>query len=84
MSRSHHSVLFLDELSEFHRRNLEVLRQPLEAGQVTIARALTSTTFPASFILVASRNPCQSSYLGNARRCRSWRCRWGRTTVSYG
>jgi magnesium chelatase family protein len=51
-------VLFLDELPEFHRRSLEVLRQPLEAGQVTIARALSSTTFPTSFILVASMNPC--------------------------
>jgi magnesium chelatase family protein len=46
-------VLFLDELPEFHRR-LEVLRQPLEQGQVTIARALVSTTFPARFVLVAT------------------------------
>jgi magnesium chelatase family protein len=67
ISLSHHGVLFLDELPEFHRRSLEVLRQPLEAGQVTIARALTSTTFPASFILVASMNPCQCGYLGDAR-----------------
>lgn len=53
-----HSVLFLDELPEFNRRSLEVLRQPLEEGRVTISRALASSTFPASFILVASMNPC--------------------------
>jgi magnesium chelatase family protein len=64
---AHHGVLFLDELPEFHRRSLEVLRQPLEHGSVTIARALTSTTFPASFLLVASMNPCPCGYLGDTR-----------------
>jgi predicted ATPase with chaperone activity len=49
-------VLFLDELPEFHRRSLEVLRQPLEAGRVTISRALNSTTFPARFVLVTAMN----------------------------
>src|SRR5205085_1226975 len=59
------------ELPEFHRRSLEVLRQPLEHGAVTISRALASTTFPASFLLVASMNPCPCGYLGDARhRCK--------------
>ena len=64
---AHHGVLFLDELPEFHRRSLEVLRQPLEEGSVTISRALNSTTFPASFVLVASMNPCPCGYLGDTR-----------------
>jgi magnesium chelatase family protein len=67
ISLAHHGVLFLDELPEFHRRSPEVLRQPLEAGQVTIWRALTSTAFPANFILVAAKSPCPCSYLGDSR-----------------
>src|SRR5947209_6944285 len=62
ISLSHHGVLFLDELPEFNRRSLEVLRQPLEAEKVTISRALASTTFPASFVLVAAMNPCQCGF----------------------
>jgi magnesium chelatase family protein len=62
ISLAHHGVLFLDELPEFHRRSLEVLRQPLEQGKVTISRALTSTTFPARFVLVAAMNPCPWDY----------------------
>jgi magnesium chelatase family protein len=58
ISLAHQGVLVLDELPEFHRRSLEVLRQPLEQGQVTIEGALNSTAFPARFVLVAAMNPC--------------------------
>ncbi|EMI55207.1 ATP-binding protein [Rhodopirellula sallentina] len=61
-------ILFLDELPEFNRKTLEVMRQPLEDGIVTISRALRSTTFPADFMLIAAANPCPCGYRSDPRR----------------
>lgn len=68
ISLAHNGILFLDELTEFRRTTLEVLRQPLESQSVCIARAQQAVTFPASFLLIAALNPCPCGFLGDKKR----------------
>lgn len=77
VSLAHSGVLFLDELPEFRKNVLEVLRQPLEDGAVTLSRAAISLTFPARFTLAAAMNPCPCGHHGDAAR----QCRCDRATV---
>ncbi len=83
ISLAHHGVLFLDELPEFDRRVLEVLREPIESGKITVSRAANRAEFPARFQLVASMNPCPCGYLGESRcHCTADQVRRYRAKVS--
>lgn len=77
VSLAHNGVLFLDELPEFKRHVLEVLRQPLEAGEVTIARASMTLSFPSRFTLICAMNPCPCGYHGDSRN----RCNCSETAI---
>lgn len=78
LSLAHRGVLFLDELPEFSKNSLESLRQPLESGSVSIARAALTVTYPADIMLVAAMNPCPCGYLTDTRKA----CTCGRADVS--
>ncbi|MDQ3565834.1 MAG: YifB family Mg chelatase-like AAA ATPase [Pseudomonadota bacterium] len=85
ISLAHHGVLFLDELPEFDRRVLEVLREPIEAGMITVSRAAQQADFPARFQLIAAMNPCPCGYLGDRGgrcHCTSEQVKRYRTRIS--
>lgn len=83
ISLAHNGVLFLDELPEFDRKVLEVLREPIESGKITISRASNQAEFPSKFQLVAAMNPCPCGYLGQARcRCTEEQVRRYRGKIS--
>lgn len=85
VSLAHNGVLFLDEFPEFKKNALEVLRQPLEDGKVTITRSSTSATFPARLMLAAAMNPCPCGYLSDPRRacrCSQMQIRQYRSRIS--
>lgn len=83
ISLAHNGVLFLDELPEFDRKVLEVLREPIESGKITISRAANQAEFPSKFQLVAAMNPCPCGYLGQARcRCTEEQVRRYRGKIS--
>lgn len=65
VSLAHNGVLFLDEMAEFPKRTLDMLRQPMETGRVTISRAASTVSYPAQFILIGAMNPCPCGYLGS-------------------
>ncbi|MDF9832218.1 magnesium chelatase family protein [Ereboglobus sp. PH5-5] len=85
ISLAHHGILFLDELPEFKRSALEVMRQPLEDGSVTISRSAGKVTLPCAFVLVAAMNPCPCGYLGDPKhecRCASAQIQRYRSRIS--
>jgi magnesium chelatase family protein len=85
VSRAHNGVLFLDELPEFKRQVLEVLREPIESGVITISRALGQADFPARFQLIAAMNPCPCGFLGDPEgdcRCSEEKVRNYRMRIS--